>query len=100
MQTDRQDKTAVGWEHNEKVSLVEWSEELTTLPQLQQHESQSAKADYQGGQLAHSNQVEQGAVGTNYVKTRPDSKFCQWNYNFLPYASSPTEKHEQLQGEV
>merc|ERR1712060_140926 len=57
-QTDRVDKNAVGWEHNEK---------------LEQHESQSKKSDYQGGQLAQAGGHEQqGAIGTNYVKARPD----------------------------
>merc|ERR1719505_573223 len=58
VQTDRVDKNAVGWEHNEK---------------LEQHESQSKKSDYQGGQLAGAGgHGEQGPVGTNYVKARPD----------------------------
>merc|ERR1719400_1800864 len=59
VQTDRVDKNAVGWEHNEK---------------LEQHESQSKKSDYQGGQLAQAggHEQQQGAVGTNYVKARPD----------------------------
>ena len=42
---------------------------------LEQHESQSKKSDYQGGQLAQAGGHEQqGAVGTNYVKARPDSE--------------------------
>merc|ERR1711892_23226 len=58
VQTDRVDKTAVGWDHNEKVD---------------KHESQAKQADYKAGFAGHGDRDEgQGAVGTNYVKTKPD----------------------------
>ena len=76
VQTDRVDKTALGWEHNEKVRVRQETQEIIGRPvsQLQQHESQTARADYKGGNLVHGEHEQQGAVGTNYVKTRPDSK--------------------------
>jgi len=58
VQTDRVDKTAVGWDHNEKVD---------------KHESQAKQADYKAGFAGHTERDDvQGPVGTNYVKTKPD----------------------------
>ena len=88
-----------------QFTIFRWTEDLCV--QLEQHESQSKKSDYQGGQLAQANtntkkirkaclgqntnknkkvkkygylaqaggHEQQGAVGTNYVKARPDSEF-------------------------
>ena len=57
VQTDRVDNSALGWDHTEK---------------LQQHESQKVdKTLNKRGEFDH----DQGIVGTNYVKTKPDSKY-------------------------
>merc|ERR1711971_246902 len=65
VQSDRVDKSAVGWDHAEK---------------LEQHESQKTSHGFGGkfgvqkgmDKSAHSFDQDQGDVGTNYVKTKPD----------------------------
>ena len=60
MQSDRVDKSAVGWDHRESVA---------------KHESQVKQSDYKtvtGGAGADDSP---GPVGTNYVKTKPDGKY-------------------------
>jgi len=54
------DRTAVGWDHNEKVD---------------KHESQAKQADYKSGFAGQGEKDDViGPVGTNYVKTKPDSE--------------------------
>ena len=61
MQADRVDRSAVGWDHREQVA---------------RHESQARQEDFKTG-LAGAREEESGAggaVGTNYVKTKPESR--------------------------
>merc|ERR1712228_25774 len=58
VQSDRVDKTAFGWDHNEKGD---------------KHESLAKQADYKAGFAGHAERDDViGPVGTNYVKTKPD----------------------------
>ena len=44
--------------------------------QVDKHESQAKQADYKAGFAGHGDRDDVvGPVGTNYVKTKPDSKF-------------------------
>ena len=43
--------------------------------QVDKHESQAKQADYKAGFAGHAERDDViGPVGTNYVKTKPDSK--------------------------
>merc|ERR1711874_903696 len=91
VQSDRVDKSALGWEHVEKVEKHESQKDYKTgfggafgvqtdrvdnsalgwdhTEKLQQHESQKVdKSLNKRGEFDH----DQGIVGTNYVKTKPD----------------------------
>ena len=60
VQADRVDKSAVGWDHREQVA---------------KHESQARQQDFKAGfSGAGAGAESAGPVGTNYVKTKPDSE--------------------------
>ena len=60
VQSDRVDKSALGWEHREQAA---------------RHESQARQSDYKAAGFSGGKEADQaGPVGTNYVKTKPDSK--------------------------
>ena len=66
VQSDRVDKSALGWDHREQAA---------------KHESQARQSDYKAAGFSASagqDQDQSGPVGTNYVKTKPDSK-CKSN---------------------
>ena len=70
VQSDRVDKSALGWDHREQVA---------------KHESQARQSDYKAAGFSSSagNDLDQsGPVGTNYVKTKPDSKFISSLINY------------------
>ena len=60
VQTDRVDKTAVGWDHTSAGAS---------------HESQAKQSDYKAGFVGNREAESPSPVGTNYQKTKPDSKF-------------------------
>ena len=66
----------MGWDHNEKVcisSCLVFS--YKSFVQVDKHESQAKQADYKAGFAGHGDREDVvGPVGTNYVKTKPDSE--------------------------
>merc|ERR1712002_589897 len=91
---EQKDKSALGWDHLEKVEKHTSSKDYKVgfggqygvqtdrvdktavgwdhNEKVAQHESQTARADYKDGQLVHGEQEVPAVVGTNYVKTKPN----------------------------
>lgn len=86
------DRSAVGWDHREQVGELVTSETLGDLQrppvfsflspllvQVAKHESQVRQEDYKTGLGGARQEDNSGPVGTNYVKTKPESR-GDWSY--------------------
>ena len=72
--------------------------EIKFFNQVDKHESQAKQADYKAGFAGHGNRDEgQGAVGTNYVKTKPDSEYNYWWWFSSNFSHSFQSQQEMLQ---
>ena len=61
--------------------------------QVDKHESQAKQADYKAGFAGHGDRDDVvGPVGTNYVKTKPDSTFTLSYFHFLILIFSSSKK--------
>merc|ERR1712096_599316 len=81
VQTDRVDKSAMGWEHVEKGGKHDSQQDYKTgvgwdhTSAGASHESQAKQSDYKAGFVGNREAESPSPVGTNYQKTKPDSKF-------------------------